>query len=390
MVAVCMVTGEYPPMVGGIADYTAGLVTALREQGDQVTVLTDRRAVAGGARAGLRAAPGWGFRHLVPLARAVRQCAPELVHLHYQAAAYGLRGAINLLPALVRPLPCVTTFHDTREPYLFPKAGALRRWANATLARQSRVVVCTNAADRATLIAYGQHAARLIPLGNNVPRLPLTPSERRAARARLGAGEKDLLVGHFGLMGATKGVETLIEALALLPAARLAFIGAATGESDPQNAVAAARVRAAITAADLDRRTAWSGPISLDDLSRLLQACDLVALPYRDGASFRRTTLIAALANGCPTITTVPPAGSLAFAPVDGLPTLRHGRELWLVPPDDPRALADAIRHLGAEPTTRARLGAAAAQAAAAFAWPTVAERHRQLYRDALAGGRYD
>jgi glycosyltransferase involved in cell wall biosynthesis len=390
MVAICMVTGEYPPMVGGIADYTAGLVAALREQGERVTVLTDRRALADGARTSVRAAPGWGFRHLVALARAVRQHAPDLVHLQYQAAAYALRGAISFLPALIRPIPCLTTFHDTREPYLFPKAGALRRWANATLARQSRVVVCTNAADRATLIAYGQHAVCVIPLGNNVPRLALTATERHAIRARLGASDDDLLVGHVGLMGATKGVETLIEAVALLPEARLAFIGAATGESDPQNAVVAGRVRAAIAAADLERRTAWSGPVPLDDLSRLLQACDLVALPYRDGASFRRTTLIAALANGCPTITTAPPAGSLAFAPVAGLPTLRHGHELWLVPPDDPHALADAICRLGAEPTTRAHLSAAAAQAARAFAWPTVAERHRQLYRDALAGGRYD
>ncbi|MCS6802023.1 MAG: glycosyltransferase family 4 protein [Chloroflexota bacterium] len=390
MATVCMVTGEYPPMVGGIADYTARLVAALRESGETVAVLTDRRALASGACHGVDAVPGWGFRRLPAVIRAIRRRAPDLVHIQYQAAAYALRGAISFLPALLRPTPCLTTFHDTRQPYLFPKAGPLRRWANAVLARDSRAALCTNAADWQVIAGYGQPLVRLIPLGNNVPRQPVTARERQAARARLGADENDLLVGHFGLMGATKGVETLIAAVAALPRARLAFIGAAAGASDPQNAVAAERARAAIAAAGLEQRVAWSGKVPLAELSHLLQACDLVVLPYHDGASFRRTTLIAALANGCATITTAPPPGSRALAAVAGLPELRHGENLWLVPPGDPRALAEAIRFLGEQPAARARLGEAAARAAAAFDWKRIAEQHRQLYRETLGGDRYD
>ncbi len=50
---VCMITGEYPPMIGGIGDYTAGLVAALP---NETIVLTNRRA------AGLRVV-GNGRRH---------------------------------------------------------------------------------------------------------------------------------------------------------------------------------------------------------------------------------------------------------------------------------------------------------------------------------------
>jgi glycosyltransferase involved in cell wall biosynthesis len=373
-------------MVGGIADYTEGLVAALREQGDDVSVLTDRRALTSGARPGVSEVPGWRLRWLPALVWAVRRRAPDVVHIQYQAAAFALRGAISLVPALVRPTPTIATFHDTREPYVFPKAGRVRRWANAKLACDSRLVICTNAADRATIVEYGQPQVRVVPLGNNVPRQPLASAEREGRRARLGAGPRDLLVGHFGLMGSTKGVEVLVAAVAALPAARLVFIGSPVGDVDPENDRAAAHIRAAIAAAGLEDRTHWSGRASPDELSRLLQTCDVVVLPYADGASFRRTTLIAALANGCPTITTAPPAGSFALAAVDGLPALRHGEALWFVPPGDAVALAEAIRALGDAPERRAQLGAAAAQAAAAFDWRFIAQRHRALYQEAMVG----
>ncbi|HEU0053355.1 MAG TPA: glycosyltransferase, partial [Longimicrobium sp.] len=40
------------------------------------------------------------------------------------------------------------------------------------------------------------------------------------------------------------------------------------------------------------------------EISLHLQACDVVAQPYPDGASARRTSLMAALANGVATVTT--------------------------------------------------------------------------------------
>ena len=40
-------------------------------------------------------------------------------------------------------------------------------------------------------------------------------------------------------------------------------------------------------------------------ITEYLRACDLVIQPYPDGASGRRTTLMAALANGVPAVTTI-------------------------------------------------------------------------------------
>ena len=49
------------------------------------------------------------------------------MNIQYQTAAYGMSPFIHFLPDALRPIPVVTTFHDLRFPYLFPKAGRAAR-----------------------------------------------------------------------------------------------------------------------------------------------------------------------------------------------------------------------------------------------------------------------
>ena len=106
-------SGEYPPDVGGVGDYTAHLRTGLANLGWPSRVLTRKQVGRWDARSLLwllRTAPGGG-----------------IVHIQFQAGAYDLLGDVCLMPALVRVFRArtrvVTTFHDSREPYLFPRAG---------------------------------------------------------------------------------------------------------------------------------------------------------------------------------------------------------------------------------------------------------------------------
>ena len=130
----------------------------------------------------------------------------------------------------------------------------------------------------------------------------------------------------------------------------------------------------------------WTRPTSrgastvtgtLDDAgaAAALAACNVVALPFTEGAALRRTTLVAALALGCAVISTRsahPPAA------------LREGRDLVLVPPQDATALAEAILDLAADPARRAQLRLHARNAAVAFAWPTIAQKTAAAYQEAL------
>ena len=57
--------------------------------------------------------------------------------------------------------------------------------------------------------------------------------------------------------------------------------------------------------ADWHARIIAPGSLPAPLIAEYLRACDLVIQPYPDGASGRRTTLMAALANGVPVVTTI-------------------------------------------------------------------------------------
>jgi len=106
-------------------------------------------------------------------------------------------------------------------------------------------------------------------------------------------------------------------------------------------------------------------------------------LQYRDGASYRRGTLMAALAHGCAIVTTV--GRRQAAGGSQQLPPLRDGENCLLVPPDDSRALAEAIQRAMASPELRAKIGAGARALAQHFTWDKIVEQHLELYRQ-IAG----
>jgi glycosyltransferase involved in cell wall biosynthesis len=101
-------------------------------------------------------------------------------------------------------------------------------------------------------------------------------------------------------------------------------------------------------------------------------ACDVVVLPYRDGVSFRRGSLMAALAHGCAVISTEPSRA---------LPELKDGENIRLVPPESAPALVLAVTELLHAPELRARLGQGARKLAGAFRWDAIAGRTSEFYR---------
>jgi glycosyltransferase involved in cell wall biosynthesis len=203
---ILFITGEYPAMQGGVGDYTRRLSQALGELGADVHVLT--HADAGGDH--LRA-PSAAYEPTVHAAmtstgwalwgyalQAIRELQPDIVHIQYQSAAYGLRAEVNLLPWRLRRLRgrppghgahlcTLTTFHDLRFPYLFPKAGPLRHQAVLALARQSDASVVTNPADWVRLQAAGlAYKLHPIPIGSNI-RASRRPTTSATASGRGGA-----------------------------------------------------------------------------------------------------------------------------------------------------------------------------------------------------------
>ncbi|HIC94317.1 MAG TPA: glycosyltransferase [Anaerolineae bacterium] len=275
----------------------------------------------------------------------------------------------------------VTTFHDLRVPYLFPKAGRLRWWVVLALARWSDAVIVTNIEDMARLSAYSFiRSLSVVPIGSNIAPRPPADYDRDGWRARWGVGPRDLLLSYFGFLNESKGAETLVRALGRLVrrgySARLLMVGGKVGSSDPTNVAYLRKVEGLIAELGLEDRVLWTGYTPPEEVSANLLASDVCVLPYRDGASFRRGSFMAALAHGLPIVSTKPRVDT---------PELRHGENILFVPPDSPIALAGAIARLAENPALRRRLGQGAARLARNFAWEEIAKKTRAVYEEILA-----
>jgi glycosyltransferase involved in cell wall biosynthesis len=381
---VFFVTGEFPPMQGGVGDYTREIGLALADLGVDVHVVTSTQA---GPVPGLAVHPvieHWGWGCWRSLLDRIRRHRPDVVHVQYQAAAYAMHPAVNLFPRRLRwsgagRIRTAVTFHDLKVPYLFPKAGPLRRWVVNELARRSDAAITTNREDFERLQQDLGYAPALIPIGSNIaPQLP-ADYDRDNWRARWGAGPDNLLLCFFGFINDRKGVDTLVHALDHLAALHplLLFVGGQTGASDPTNVAYLAHIQALISGLGLQDRICWTGYLPAEEVSAAFRAADLCVLPFRDGASFLHGTFHAALAHGVPILTSRPRVP---------LPELVDRENVYLVPPRDAHSLAAAIIDLAADPDLRRRLGAGAALLSRQFRWDNIATETLALYRAMGAG----
>jgi glycosyltransferase involved in cell wall biosynthesis len=350
----------------------------------------------------------WDWRCWQALDQVIAVEQPDIIHIQYQSGAYAMHPAINLYPQRIRrraKRPRIfATFHDLLMPYLFPKAGPVRRWVTKRLLKDVDRAIVTNSDDWTAVIGSapadpsglrfrgvaGQiPAPAVIPIGANIEASPPPNYQREQWRQAQGYTSDDLVLAFFGLISASKGLDTLIDALSFIPSdlrVRVVIIGGAAPAAQDHAYAAQIRERVAHLPAGIVQITGHSPPA---EVSAHLLAADLVVLPFRDGASYRRGSLLAALAHGIATITTSPPATitiPTAFDSSDrpDLPTLQHDQHVHLVPPDQPQALADAIVALAHDPSARTRLGLTAAELARQFSWDTIAARHLHLYRKNL------
>lgn len=403
-----LVTGEYPPDIGGVGDHTARLAAHLEGAGHTVEVLTNictaARASASGDIADetsprvLRLVRFWNWRALLQVPAIARERGWDVLHIQYQPGAFALNGAINVLPYAIRVMrsvrrrragggarggpAVVTTFHDLRVPYLFPKAGRLRDGAVAALARGSDAVIAVADTDLERLRHWRRTApadtTQHVPLGDQLYGTVPDGFDRKAWRARAGIPDGATLVLFFGLLNHSKGVLELVEAVSGLLDAYLVLGGEALGDADPGNATYSAQVSTLIERLGLAGRTLRTGYLTPDDLAMWLAAADVVALPYLDGATLRRTSLIAAWTGGAPVVTTTPPGAAAWVRSAGEYPTA-----LYVAPGDVP-GLRAAIVRVAADGAFAASVRAGGLEVATRFAWPEVTDRTVDVYEAAL------
>ncbi|MBV8219164.1 MAG: glycosyltransferase family 4 protein, partial [Solirubrobacterales bacterium] len=366
---------SYP---GGVNRHVEALSAQLRSRGHRVHVLApfdppDQRThrLRDNAQPQSLSVP----RHLVPLGRTVALRANgavsnlsitpsgvgellhelrtghyDLIHIHEPVAPL-----IGWVAAAWARQPLVGTFHAYSENPL-PNAVANLLGARRVLANLKVRIAVSTAAEWTARRWFGG-AYRIIPNGVNLgpPTALRTGEIHRQDRLR---------IVFVGQPVQRKGVPVLLQAFKALRKeipAELIMVGPSVEDlakiDDDLHGIRAL------------------GKLDDDAKRRELELGDVLCAPSLGGESFGMV-LTEGFAAGIPVVASdIPGYRDVVRDGVDGV----------LVPPADPRALAEALRQLWEQPGRLAELGRAGAAAARRFAWSDVASQILDVYHEAIA-----
>jgi D-inositol-3-phosphate glycosyltransferase len=198
------------------------------------------------------------------------------------------------------------------------------------------------------------------------------PGDRRAARAKLGLPPDEDVVAFVGRIQPLKGPDILLRAAAKLQRAHVVVVG---GPSGSGRAAPDGLVRLA-DELGIAARVTFLPPQSREDLARLFQAVDLVAVPsYSESFG-----LVALEAQACGTPVVAAAVGGLPVAVRDGVSgTLVSGHDV-----DRWAQAIDELLRLGAGPLAWAMRRSAVGHAAA-FSWDNTVDALLASYRRAIS-----
>jgi glycosyltransferase involved in cell wall biosynthesis len=264
-------------------------------------------------------------------------------------------------------------FHERMHPLVRRAHIALERWAQ----RYADFLLTQSAEDRQTAIETRIATAdRSLAIGNGVdtklfrPDL-IAPAERAAVRAEFGLTPADgPLITMMGRLVREKGYFELVEAWsrvhAHFPKARALFIGDAL-PSDREDS--AARLRERIRELKLENSITLAG--LRRDVPRLLAASDIFILPsWREGMP---RSILEAMASGLPVIAT-----NIRGCREEVI----EGETGFLVPVQDPNAIAEALTLLIGDAQLRAAMGRASRlRAQSEFDERLVIHRQEKIFR---------
>jgi glycosyltransferase involved in cell wall biosynthesis len=242
-------------------------------------------------------------------------------------------------------------------------------------AQFSVIAFLSDATRRAFIERFGIQPGRLvvIPHGNQDIFKALRSDFDPAERYGLAAGTRILL--FFGFIRPSKGLEDLLEALAMMssdPTIRLVVAGYPSQHLD----VAALHARAA--ALGITDRTIFDlRYIAPGEVAGLIELATIVVLPYRSATQSGVVQLAYSFARPV-----------VAAAVGDLVEAVEHGGSGLLVPPRDPPALADALQRLLDDPDARRRMGSRAAELSSTrYSWSEPAGTLLAAYHEAVRQG---
>jgi glycosyltransferase involved in cell wall biosynthesis len=281
----------------------------------------------------------------------------DIVHAHdAKAQTISFRSSLGL------PVGRVCS----RQVAFTPRHPLIHRWKYT---HTCHGVIANSQSVRQVLLSAGvpdSHIEVILP-GVEIPKELPRPDVRAEARARWGFSAGEFVIGHAAAFTHEKGQDVALHAALLLapklPRGRLLLAG------DGPERTEAGMLELARQASGIAQL-----PGFIDTLDEFYAALDLYIMPSRSEAW--GLAALRAMAFGLPVIA----------SNVGGLPeVVEHERSGWLIPPESPEALAEAIIKAASDPARLCEFGRYARERASQFSIERTVEQTERLYLRLLA-----
>ena len=301
------------------------------------------------------------------LRRLIRDRAIDVVQVHGDTHAHGA------LAAHLEGAAVVWQLYDTRTP------PPLRRATMPVVTRVADTITTWGAALGHAYPGTARLGERWIVVFPPVPDEDFSPPDelaRARARALLEVPDGALVVGAIGNRNPSKGHEYFVRALAALRDRHPDAVGRVLGAASPPHADYERRVLAEARELGLDDAafTMRDGGTRIPELLPGFDVLVLSSVPLSEGMP---TVLLEAMACGVPVVAT--DVAAVRELVVDG-------ETGFVVPAQDPAALAAAVGRMLGDEALRRRMGdAGRVRFSDAFSIDALAGRHLRAYELALA-----
>lgn len=310
MKIICI--GNYPPRQCGIATFTENLVKAIQQAGLSQSIDISIEVIAMNDTGQQYAYPGMVSRSIrdqkkedyLEAAEYINHSGADICLVEHEYGIFGGNSGL-LLISLMRLLtiPVVTTLHSVLQKPNFHQKEVLKKIA----AYSSAVIVMSKLAIEFLVDIYEVPLSRIFYIEHGVPDFETMKSTIPAAPENW-KGRKIILT--FGLIGRSKGIETVIKSLPKIIKKHPDALYVIMGKTHPHVVRhAGEEYREWLTQITADLGVSGhvqflNKYVSEAELVSCLLAADIYITPYHNKAQITSGTLCYGLAGGCAVLST--------------------------------------------------------------------------------------
>lgn len=303
---ICFIVGSFPYMDCGVGDYTSMIANALESIGNDVSVITSKKANNEVKNIHVYNIVGkFDYNSIKIIIQKLKEIKPDVVHMQYPSHGFYNRKITSILLPLIikmkfKKIKLVETVHEIPQ---YSWKGKCIYWVNYKIMDKTIFVeeYYKELIKKDFKNIYKKMDISCIPIGPNIPKSKLTEKEKLELKEKLGLKDKKI-ISYFGFARKSKGIEELFKAISLIKDEniKLLYIGELRENNEYENTLIELMKELKI-----ENKIIITGYIQRNiDVANYLSISDVCVLPFKEGLRERYGSFLAASNQQIKIITT--------------------------------------------------------------------------------------